>query len=283
MSTELTVDKKQNSFQFNPIGYVYSSRDERYMLPRQPKSGSHLSMITLNEKQNFEQALEDLQGFDRIWLVFCFHRNEGWRPKVRTPRGGGKRGVFATRSPHRPNPIGLSCVRLHEVKGRHLWVDGDLLDGTPILDIKPYVPYCDAFLDSSGGWTDEIERPDRHQIRYSQHAEEQLAWLARKGVDLLMLVDETLSHFPYPRGSNRIRQVESDLYEIACKTWRIRYTVASATSEVTLVEVRSGYDQQTLSGKKESRWDDVHLHQEFLLHGSQVVSDFSRDDENGRD
>lgn len=104
------------------------------------------------------EAFRDLAGFERIWLIFCFHRSEGWKAEVRPPRGGGKRSVLATRSPHRPNAIGLSAVNLIGVDERELRVSGiDLLDGTPILDIKPYVPYADAFAESRAGWIDEID------------------------------------------------------------------------------------------------------------------------------
>jgi len=104
------------------------------------------------------EAFADLAGFERIWLLFVFHRSEGWKPQVRPPRGGGKRGVLATRSPHRPNAIGLSAVELVAVEERALRVRGvDLLDGTPILDIKPYVPYADAFPAARAGWIDAID------------------------------------------------------------------------------------------------------------------------------
>jgi len=103
-------------------------------------------------------AFRDLAGFERIWLVFVFHRSEGWKAEVRPPRGGGKRSVLATRSPHRPNAIGLSAVELVRVEEHALRVRGmDLLDGTPILDIKPYVPYADAFPTSRAGWIDAID------------------------------------------------------------------------------------------------------------------------------
>lgn len=103
-------------------------------------------------------AWRDLAGFERIWLVFAFHRSEGWKAEVRPPRGGGKRSVLATRSPHRPNAIGLSAVELVALEDGALRVRGiDLLDGTPILDIKPYVPYADAFPHARAGWIDQID------------------------------------------------------------------------------------------------------------------------------
>ncbi len=106
-----------------------------------------------------EAAFRDLAGFARIWLLFVFHRSQGWKAEVKPPRGGGKRSVLATRSPHRPNALGLSAVELLGVEARGLRVSGiDLLDGTPILDIKPYVPYADAFPDAAAGWIDGIDR-----------------------------------------------------------------------------------------------------------------------------
>ena len=135
------------SFSCEPIGYFHSNAQERYNLPSQPGvlDGSE-GKIILNPHCHFEQALEDLKGFDRIWVVFWFHRNESWKPKVLPPRGGIKRGLFATRSPHRPNPIGISCLELKEIHGLELIVKNhDLLDGTPILDIKPYLVYADSF------------------------------------------------------------------------------------------------------------------------------------------
>jgi tRNA-Thr(GGU) m(6)t(6)A37 methyltransferase TsaA len=105
-----------------------------------------------------EKALRDIDGFDRIWLLTYLHLNPKWGPLVRPPRGGVRRGVLATRSPHHPNAIGLSCVVLDRVEGGVLHVRGlDLIDGTRVLDIKPYVAYCDAFPDSAAGWVDALD------------------------------------------------------------------------------------------------------------------------------
>ena len=110
-------------------------------------------------------AYRDLAGFERIWLVFVFHRSDGWKAEVRPPRASGRRSVLATRSPHRPNAIGLSAVELVAVSDGALQVRGvDLLDGTPIIDIKPYVPYADAFPNARAGWIDQI---DAEQGRHS--------------------------------------------------------------------------------------------------------------------
>lgn len=150
---------------FEPIGWVRSPYVQRIDAPHQPtvvegtESGRPAeAVIQLVESLPLE-ALRGLEGFDRIWVLFRFHRSQGWAPLVRPPRkGAGRLGVLATRSPHRPNALGLSAVELLEVDGRTLKVRGvDFLDGTPVLDIKPYVPYADAFPEARAGWIDAVD------------------------------------------------------------------------------------------------------------------------------
>jgi tRNA (adenine37-N6)-methyltransferase len=148
----------------NPIAYVRSPYARRIDAPHQATvvqgtASGDAAEASIEFVAGFPAAaFRDLAGFERIWLVFAFHRSEGWKPEVRPPRGGGKRSVLATRSPHRPNAIGLSAVELIGVDGHALRVRGlDLLDGTPILDIKPYVPYADAFPEAKAGWIDAID------------------------------------------------------------------------------------------------------------------------------
>lgn len=158
------------AFTFRPIGILSSPYARRIDAPHQSTvvAGTETgeSAIATLELAPWldENVVRDLQGFDRVWLIFAFHQSDGWTSRVKPPRGGPKRGVLATRSPHRPNPIGLSAVELVAVEGRTLHLRGvDLLDGTPVLDIKPYVPYADAFPDSRAGWIDELDaRLGRH-------------------------------------------------------------------------------------------------------------------------
>lgn len=153
------------SFTFRPIGFVRSPYGRRIDAPHQPSvvegtaTGHAVEAVLELEADVPAEALRDLEGFARIWLIFAFHRSEGWAPLVKPPRGPRvKRGVLATRSPHRPNALGLSAVELVAVEGRVLHLRGvDLLDGTPVLDLKPYVPYADAFPDSPAGWIDEVD------------------------------------------------------------------------------------------------------------------------------
>ena len=116
--------------------------------PRQPAAArAHAGVIELFADRNLEHAIHDIAGWERLWVIFWFDRNAGWRPKVLPPRSTtGRKGVLSTRSPHRPNALGLSALRLERVEGLKLHVlDVDLLDGTPIFDIKPYVAYTDAY------------------------------------------------------------------------------------------------------------------------------------------
>lgn len=151
-------------FTYRPIGLLRSPYSRRIDAPHQStvtqgtESGDPAAATLELDDWLDEKAVQDLNGFDRLWLIFAFHLSEGWKSCVKPPRGGPKRGVLATRSPHRPNSIGLSAVRLERIEGKTLHLRGvDLLDGTPILDIKPYVPYADAFPGSRAGWIDEID------------------------------------------------------------------------------------------------------------------------------
>lgn len=148
-----------------PIGVVHSPHTERFGTPHQAtvaadptrRPSEHVTLEFFRE-QIPPEALHDLAGFDYVWVLSWMHLNRGWNAKVLPPRGPRqKRGLLSTRSPHRPNPIALSAARLLGVEGLRVHVERlDLLDGTPILDIKPYLPYADAFPGAAAGWVDEI-------------------------------------------------------------------------------------------------------------------------------
>ena len=155
------VKETPTSVSMDVVGTVKSPYQERHGTPRQPSRGDtereaeiHLTV------ENAEHCIRGLEGFEFIWIIAYMHLNTGWRPTIKPPRGDKKQGVFATRSPHRPSMLSLSAVRLVKVdhaKGI-LTVKGvDLLDNTPVMDIKPYVPYCDAFPDAKAGWIDEVK------------------------------------------------------------------------------------------------------------------------------
>ncbi len=147
---------------FHPIARIQTVFSQKFGIPRQSGLAQLPARIVFEEPYRNPAAVQGLSEHSHIWLIWYIseHDTGTWSPTVRPPRLGGKvrKGVFASRSPHRPNPIGLSCVRLLEVdhaakEGPVLIVEGaDLLDGTPILDIKPYVPYSDARPEAEGSF-----------------------------------------------------------------------------------------------------------------------------------
>lgn len=141
-----------------PIGILHSCFKEKFGIPRQaglvPSASARLELLP---PYNVREALRGIDAFSHLWIVFVFHKSvcKKFQPTVRPPRLGGNQrvGVFATRSPFRPNPIGLSVVELQAVEGTSLQLaGGDFLDATPVLDIKPYVPYADSILDADGAF-----------------------------------------------------------------------------------------------------------------------------------
>jgi tRNA-Thr(GGU) m(6)t(6)A37 methyltransferase TsaA len=143
-----------------PVAVVHSPFRNHFDTPRQPGVGEAPADGWIELRRGLQNTVRDLKGFDYCWVLFWFNYSRGWKDTVVPPRDGQHRGLFATRSPHRPNPIGLSCVRLLNVQGRKLLIrDHDLLHGTPVLDIKPYIPQYDARPDAKAGWVDELTEP----------------------------------------------------------------------------------------------------------------------------
>jgi tRNA-Thr(GGU) m(6)t(6)A37 methyltransferase TsaA len=143
-----------SSFEIRVIGSVRTPWRRREDAPHQPTAALDAKGV-LEIDAAYRPALADLGSFDRAWLLFLFHRSRGWAPTVKPPRGGPKRGVLATRAPNRPSQIGLTCVRLEAVdvsRGLVEVRDVDLLDGTPLLDVKPYLPTTDAWPEAGHGW-----------------------------------------------------------------------------------------------------------------------------------
>ena len=154
--------------EISPIAYIKTDFPEKFGVPRQSGLAKHLrGKIVFEKEYRNADALRGLEGFSHIWLIWEFsanRRTDQWQPTVRPPRLGGnvQMGVFATRSPFRPNPLGLSCVRISDIDlntpdGPVIYVTGaDLMDGTPIYDIKPYIRYADSRPEAVCGYVDEL-------------------------------------------------------------------------------------------------------------------------------
>ena len=170
--------------EIKPIAYIKTDFKEKFGIPRQSgRAPSLTSEIIFEPEYRTIDALRAIEQFSHLWLIFDFSKahKDGWSATVRPPRLGGNErvGVFASRSPFRPNPIGLSCVKLERIEqradvGAVLIVSGaDLLDNTPIFDIKPYLPYADCHLDAVGGYADE-KKDYRLQVEFPTYLLEKI-------------------------------------------------------------------------------------------------------------
>ena len=212
-----------------PIGFFRSGAESLGQLSSQPSLGE--GVVELVAGRHLDHALHDLEGFSRIWLIWWFHRSKGqWRPKVLPPRSrSGRKGVLSTRSPHRPNPLGISSVALLRVEGLRLWIGAhDLVDGTPILDIKPYLPRYDAFPDESEGWA---ATPESREWAVEFAPELQ-------GHELAERVAAILSEDPLPHRARRIHAMPDGRLRLGIGYWRFFYCI-----EESKVLVESGVFQ----------------------------------------
>lgn len=161
MAAPHDFDLTESSPPLRPVAVMRCAQRVHHEAPRQPPRDlpadpARSGYVVV--RQGLQNLLRDLSGFSHIWLLFHCHRSRGWNDQVRPPRDRVKRGLFATRAPDRPNPIGLSAVTLLGIDKRILAVGPhDLLDGTPILDIKPYVPAYDVIASARAGWVEDVE------------------------------------------------------------------------------------------------------------------------------
>ncbi|MEE9368617.1 MAG: tRNA (N6-threonylcarbamoyladenosine(37)-N6)-methyltransferase TrmO [Pontiella sp.] len=176
---------KKSEFNFAPVGTIRSCYGEKFGIPRQPglvKSAT--AALELSPPYNTPDAFRGLEGFTHVWIVFVFHQtaSNDWKATVRPPRLGGNErvGVFASRSNFRPNPIGLSVVELLDVDGTTLKLGGgDFLDGTPVLDIKPYIPYVDRIPNARGAFADVAPEPV-NLVEFTPEVEQKFRLLENK-------------------------------------------------------------------------------------------------------
>ncbi|CAH0992390.1 tRNA (adenine(37)-N6)-methyltransferase [Sinobacterium norvegicum] len=194
------------AFNLTPVAVVHSPYKEKFGIPRQPQLAPDVeASVELVAPFSRPEALSGLAQASHIWLQFIFHQtiDKGWKPTVRPPRlGGNKRlGVFATRATHRPNALGLSVVKLLRVEQTpvpRLIISGcDLLDGTPVLDIKPYIPYVDSVAEATHAFAEA--EPQKIAVHISPPASQQCEEFYReKGIDLTELLGQILSQDPKP-------------------------------------------------------------------------------------
>lgn len=231
-----------NDLTLSPIAVIHTPYKEKFSVPRQPDLVQDgVGIVELLPPYNSPEAVRGLEQFSHLWLIFQFDQiQQGkWQPTVRPPRLGGNQrvGVFASRATHRPNPLGLSKVALREVEcinGKvflHLGAV-DLVDGTPIFDIKPYIAYADSEPDAKSGFAQE-KPPAKLNVEFAEQAQTLLKKLEEKRPHLARFIREVIEQDPrpaYQQGKASDRVYGISLYEFNVK-WRIK------TDTLDVVEV----------------------------------------------
>jgi tRNA-Thr(GGU) m(6)t(6)A37 methyltransferase TsaA len=228
-----------NSMNFDPIAHIKSPYKQKFAIPRQPNLVKEAQGEIVFEKDFSDpNSLRGIEQFSHLWLIFVFHEtaDKGWSPTVQPPRLGGKEniGVFATRSTFRPNPIGLSVVEnlgwTQSGSSLTLQVGGlDLLDGTPILDIKPYIPYADILPNATAGFAESAPESD-YDISFSPDAENKLLEIETDYPDFRSFIIAVLKQDPRPAW--RKKEQDDKRYGMSLYNFNIKWQVHDKHIEV---------------------------------------------------
>lgn len=221
-----------SQFSFEQIGVIRSPWKEKFAVPRQPGLvPDGMGELHLQAPYNQQEAVRGLEAFSHLWLLFVFHETmaAGWRPTVRPPRLGGntRMGVFATRSTFRPNPVGMSLVELHAVRcqGKQVILQLgslDLIDGTPVIDIKPYLPFAEALPDARAGFAQQAP-PAAMPVTFSAAALAQIAQQQAAYPQLQRFIRDVLAQDPRPayrQGDEPEREYAAWLLDFNVR-WRV--------------------------------------------------------------
>lgn len=231
-------------------------------MPRQGVLNQTSKGVVKLQLENAPQCLEGLDGFSHIWLIYTFHQNQNWKPMVSPPRIHPKKvGVLASRAPYRPNQIGMSLVKLEKVHNDSIEVsEFDLLDQTPIIDIKPYVHYSDSRDNSKQGW---LINEDTYKIKFTTKAKEQAQWILQNAdLDFYQIAYTQLSTQPFNEKIKRLEKLE-DHYILKYRTWRIKFK----ETDIGTIEVlgfSSGYKNEELNSSHD-KYSDKEIHKKFRV------------------
>ncbi len=216
---------------FSPIGTIHSPFKQKFAIPRQPGLVKEAQgLLELLPPYDHPDTLAGIEDFSHLWIIFVFHQtmNKGWSNQVRPPRLGGnrKKGVFATRSTFRPNPAGLSVVEfmglIKEKNKLYLKLGGiDLLDGTPVIDIKPYLPYSDSIPDATAGFANKM--PDTSmQVEFTKQAEDFCFSIREQYPQIKPFIISLLKQDPRPAYKKQKKTVQE--YAMSLYNFNIRWT-----------------------------------------------------------
>lgn len=234
-----------SEFAFTQIGVISSPWKEKFAVPRQPglvqDGGGKLHLLP---PYNQPEAVRGLEAFSHLWVVFVFHQTmeHGWRPTVRPPRLGGnaRMGVFATRSTFRPNPIGMSLVELKGIRCEKQQVmlqlgSLDLIDGTPVIDIKPYLPFAEALPDARSGFA-QLAPDASMPVRFSALAHSQIQQQHRTYPQLARFITDVLAQDPRP--AYRKGEMQDREYAAWLLDFNVRWRIDATGTEVIALDPR---------------------------------------------
>ena len=232
-----------SKFQFEQIGVIRSPYKEKFAVPRQPglvkSGGGELHLIA---PYNQADAVRGLEAFSHLWVLFIFHQTMegGWRPTVRPPRLGGnaRMGVFATRSTFRPNPVGMSLVELNGIRCQKeqviLELGGlDLVDGTPVVDIKPYLPFAEALPDARASYAQQAPQADM-PVYFTDALAAELVHLEKRYPRLREFIVDVLAQDPRP--AYRKEEDAGKAYAVWLLDFNVRWRVTDSGFEVFALE-----------------------------------------------
>ena len=233
------------AFPITPIGTIRSPYREKFAVPRQPGLVScAIGELELLPPFNDPLALREIEHFSHLWLIFQFHEcaDAPWHPTVRPPRLGGnaRMGVFATRSTFRPNPVGMSLVELRGIRCHKehviLELGGlDLVDGTPVVDIKPYLPFAESLPDARASYAQDAPQASV-DVTFSEDLAEQLPKLEQRYPHLRQFIAEVLAQDPRP--AYRKNEEEGKTYAVWLLDFNVRWRVTPSGFEVFALEAR---------------------------------------------
>lgn len=204
-------------YTFSQLGVIHSCFKEKFGIPRQPGLVDVPAHIEINSEYSREDAFRELESFSHIWVIFVFHDipKKNWNATVRPPRLGGndRIGVFASRSMFRPNPVGLSVVKLENIERKNKKIilnilGGDFLDGTPVIDIKPYIPYSDIIQQASPGYA--VSKPGiKLDVSFTDEAKTQVKHAEKKYPQIESIIIQVLQLDPRPAYQEQANKKEN--------------------------------------------------------------------------
>jgi len=259
-----------SAFCFEPIGHYFSqhgdiqpfdvARQASSCTPEQSVEAAMEGYIELRSEPKILQGLADMSIGDRLWILWVAHQNTTWKGKVITPRQPEKIGVFSTRSPYRPNNICMSSAIVLSIESYRLGISSnDLLNKTPILDIKPYLSYADSHTNSEPAW---CKATTEFELHWAEQLLNKKYWLQMHLPGLINCCADQLRHWPFPHPHKRIKQQNNDLYILSYRTWRILYQVTEG-SKVLILSIDTAYRPEELVLNTEDPWNDKELHRQF--------------------